>query len=234
MSLYTLLSRKPDGIATAVDIEQALAGNLCRCTGYRTILNAAKTFASVTNGAENTIKGLCGAGAARLAASASPIDPGQVDMFVDGGWYAPSELKALCVAKVIAIGLRTPGSFRRTPRLWSNACLFQLRNPTAAVVAGGTAVGLQLNGWRGPKDGAGRRAAAAGTPSHMLSTALIPELHGCEVVATSTNSGAMLGGEFDESTAGDPTSSLLHVPGRKGKSTRRTVWRSVDPVYKSV
>ena len=126
MSLYTLLSRKPDG-ATAVDIEQALAGNLCRCTGYRTILNAAKTFASDTNSVEKTIKGLCGAGAARLAASAGPTDPAQVD--VNGGWYAPSELKTLCVAKVNAIGLRTPGLFRRMPSPCANALLVSAASP---------------------------------------------------------------------------------------------------------
>ena len=97
MSLYTLLSRKPDG-ATGADIEQALAGNLCRCTGYRTILNAAKTFSCDANGIGNTIKGLCGAGAARVAAALEPTDPGQVR--VTGGWYAPTELEALCVAKV--------------------------------------------------------------------------------------------------------------------------------------
>ena len=95
----------------------------------------------------------------------------------------------------------------------------QLRHPTASIVAGATAVGLQLNDWRGPKDGAGRRAAAAGAPSRLLSIASISELHGCEVVATATGSGAMLAGEFDETTAGDDASSLLHVPDRRGKST---------------
>ena len=89
------------------------------------------------------------------------------------------------------------------------------------MVAGGTAVGLQLNGWRGPKDGAGRRAANARAPSHLLSTAAIPELHGCEVVTAATASGAMLAGEFDESDAGDPESNLLHVPGRRGKPRTR-------------
>jgi xanthine dehydrogenase iron-sulfur cluster and FAD-binding subunit A len=97
MSLYTLLSRKPEG-ATAVDIEQGLAGNLCRCTGYRTILNAAKAFSCDGDGLGNTVKGLCGAGAAQLIATAPATDPGHLDG--DGGWHTPSGLEALCVAKV--------------------------------------------------------------------------------------------------------------------------------------
>lgn len=109
------------------------------------------------------------------------MDTGQLD--VAGGWYAPSELKALCVAK--------------------------LRHPSAAIVAGGTAVGLQLNGWRGSKDGAGRKAAAAAAPSHLLSTASIPELHGCEVVTTGADGITLLAGEFDESPAGERVPSIL-------------------------
>lgn len=184
MSLYTLLSRKPDG-ATTRDIEEALAGNLCRCTGYRTILNAAKSFACDRDEVANALQGLCGAGAARVASAGCGAGAvGQLD--VAGGWYAPQELTALCVAK--------------------------LRHPSATIVAGGTAVGLQLNGWRGPKDGAGRRAAAAVPPTHLLSTAGIPELHACEIL---TDSGAALAGEFDDSADGVAGSELLHVPGRR-------------------
>ncbi|PHH79027.1 hypothetical protein CDD80_5741 [Ophiocordyceps camponoti-rufipedis] len=43
MSLYALLRNKPD--PSGVDIEEAFDGNLCRCTGYRPILDAAHTFA---------------------------------------------------------------------------------------------------------------------------------------------------------------------------------------------
>ncbi|KAJ2158015.1 hypothetical protein GGF46_004094 [Coemansia sp. RSA 552] len=42
MSLYVLLRNKPD--PTEHEIEECFDGNLCRCTGYRPILDAAKTF----------------------------------------------------------------------------------------------------------------------------------------------------------------------------------------------
>ncbi|KAJ1987223.1 hypothetical protein GGI04_006140, partial [Coemansia thaxteri] len=43
MSLYALLRNNPD--PTELEIEECFDGNLCRCTGYRPILDAAKTFA---------------------------------------------------------------------------------------------------------------------------------------------------------------------------------------------
>ncbi|XP_070711719.1 aldehyde oxidase 6 [Pempheris klunzingeri] len=42
MSMYTLLRNKPQ--PTMEDITQALAGNLCRCTGYRPIVDGCRTF----------------------------------------------------------------------------------------------------------------------------------------------------------------------------------------------
>lgn len=42
MSLYALLRNNPK--PTEAEIEEAFDGNLCRCTGYRSILTAAKTF----------------------------------------------------------------------------------------------------------------------------------------------------------------------------------------------
>lgn len=41
MSLYAFLRSNPK--ATKEEIEDCLDGNLCRCTGYRPILDAAKT-----------------------------------------------------------------------------------------------------------------------------------------------------------------------------------------------
>lgn len=57
MALYSFLREHPK--ATAKEIEESLDGNLCRCTGYRPLLDAAKTFASDSkthshsNGVEN-------------------------------------------------------------------------------------------------------------------------------------------------------------------------------------
>ncbi|OWK10790.1 XDH [Cervus elaphus hippelaphus] len=46
MSMYTLLRNQPE--PTVEEIEDAFQGNLCRCTGYRPILQGFRTFAKVT------------------------------------------------------------------------------------------------------------------------------------------------------------------------------------------
>ncbi|BBM98107.1 xanthine dehydrogenase/oxidase [Marchantia polymorpha subsp. ruderalis] len=49
MSMYSLL-RATKGAPTTEEIEEALAGNLCRCTGYRPILDAFRVFAKTDPG----------------------------------------------------------------------------------------------------------------------------------------------------------------------------------------
>uniref|UniRef100_A0A8C4XVG7 Aldehyde oxidase 1 n=1 Tax=Falco tinnunculus TaxID=100819 RepID=A0A8C4XVG7_FALTI len=55
MSIYTLLRNHPE--PTAEQMIAALAGNLCRCTGYRPILDACKTFCKVSS--DDRSAGLC-------------------------------------------------------------------------------------------------------------------------------------------------------------------------------
>uniref|UniRef100_A0A4W6EPK5 Aldehyde oxidase 1 n=1 Tax=Lates calcarifer TaxID=8187 RepID=A0A4W6EPK5_LATCA len=51
MSMYALLRNKPQ--PTMEDITQALAGNLCRCTGYRPIVDGCRTFCQVQSSETN-------------------------------------------------------------------------------------------------------------------------------------------------------------------------------------
>ncbi|KAI5855810.1 Molybdopterin-binding domain of aldehyde dehydrogenase-domain-containing protein [Tricharina praecox] len=54
MSLYALVRNNPE--PTETDVEEAFDGNLCRCTGYRPILDAAQTFST----SSSTPKKACG------------------------------------------------------------------------------------------------------------------------------------------------------------------------------
>ena len=52
MSMYTLLRNNPGPSQT--EMERAFDGNLCRCTGYRAILDGYKTFTKVRGMAQWT------------------------------------------------------------------------------------------------------------------------------------------------------------------------------------
>jgi xanthine dehydrogenase iron-sulfur cluster and FAD-binding subunit A len=70
MSIYGAMSKASEKGQpfTAAMAEKGIDGNLCRCTGYRPILDAAKSFS--TDGNVTDMVGCCGgAGAARKALS---------------------------------------------------------------------------------------------------------------------------------------------------------------------
>ncbi|NXU77916.1 AOXA oxidase, partial [Oreotrochilus melanogaster] len=57
MSIYTLLRNHPE--PTSEQMMAALAGNLCRCTGYRPILDACKTFCKESTCCQGKANGKC-------------------------------------------------------------------------------------------------------------------------------------------------------------------------------
>ncbi|XP_046777288.1 aldehyde oxidase isoform X3 [Gallus gallus] len=57
MSIYTLLRNHPE--PTSEQMTAALAGNLCRCTGYRPILDACKTFCKDSVCCQSKANGRC-------------------------------------------------------------------------------------------------------------------------------------------------------------------------------
>lgn len=57
MSMYALVRSRNGSSISEEEIEETLAGNLCRCTGYRPILDAFRPFASMyTNSSPEAIE----------------------------------------------------------------------------------------------------------------------------------------------------------------------------------
>ncbi|XP_022619725.1 xanthine dehydrogenase/oxidase, partial [Seriola dumerili] len=154
MSMYALLRNNPT--PKMADVEEAFQGNLCRCTGYRPILEGYKTF-TVEGGCCNgrgRENGCCmtnGKGAEKTseedkeeatslfnAAEFAPFDPTQEVIF-------PPELMSLskgqtshslCFHGNRAVWLQ-PNSLEEFLRL-------KWKHPDARVVVGNTEVGIEV------------------------------------------------------------------------------------------
>lgn len=137
MSLFGLLKIKPDpGIE---DIEEAFDGNLCRCTGYRPIIESARTFAKKNENNNNKIEITPKNKYTDLLINfekckdydpnSDPVFPSQLTKysprtsvcFVNDSsvWFRPSNLEELLVAK----------------DLW----------PSARLIGGNSEIGVEMN-----------------------------------------------------------------------------------------
>ncbi|KAL0969405.1 hypothetical protein UPYG_G00227010 [Umbra pygmaea] len=158
MSMYALLRNNPT--PCMADIEDAFQGNLCRCTGYRPILEGYKTFTkeggccggmaksndccmtdvNKTSGyLEDNVKGISELPAPLYnPADFQPLDPTQEIIF-------PAELMSLSKTQT-----RTQLRFRGERVVWLQpACLDDLLEmkahyPNAKLVVGNTEVGIEM------------------------------------------------------------------------------------------
>uniref|UniRef100_A0A8C1QHK1 Aldehyde oxidase 6 n=1 Tax=Cyprinus carpio TaxID=7962 RepID=A0A8C1QHK1_CYPCA len=81
MSMYTLLRNNPQ--PTMEDVTEGLAGNLCRCTGYRPIVDGYRTFCESENCCQ--LNGsTCNMSNGNENGSVEPIENGQPELFSKG------------------------------------------------------------------------------------------------------------------------------------------------------
>lgn len=145
MSMYALLRSTPK--PTMKDMEIAFQGNLCRCTGYRPIIEGYKTFTQEfqcgmgENCCKNK-KGSCSNGEKErdelfYTSEWAPHDPSQEPIF-------PPELQlsdALDKRSIVFHGKRV--SWYR-PNNIKDLLVLKLQHPNAKIIVGNTEVGVEV------------------------------------------------------------------------------------------
>ncbi|XP_065100704.1 aldehyde oxidase 3-like [Paramisgurnus dabryanus] len=149
MSMYTLLRNNPK--PTLEEVTEGLAGNLCRCTGYRPIVDGYRTFCERENCCQINGTACC---MANENGSVGPVVNGQLELFNKDGLLPldptqdlifPPELMRLAESHERIsqkfIGERmtwiSPGSLDELLQLKAD-------HPQAPIVMGNTNIGLDI------------------------------------------------------------------------------------------
>lgn len=170
MSMYALL-RSSKTPPSEDEIEESLAGNLCRCTGYRPIIDAFRVFAktddsSYTNSSPESMSAgtficpssgkPCSCGAGRLTNVESSVIPANCSdqhrpfshSEIDGSLYSEKELifpPELILRKDISFNLYGSAGMRWYRPLSLQELLdLKSRYPEAKLVVGNTEVGIEM------------------------------------------------------------------------------------------
>uniref|UniRef100_A0A673ZKT8 Xanthine dehydrogenase/oxidase n=1 Tax=Salmo trutta TaxID=8032 RepID=A0A673ZKT8_SALTR len=147
MSMYSLLRNNPT--PRMADIEEAFQGNLCRCTGYRPILEGYKTFTKRTCcGGKGKENGCCMTSEVRTKVSSSAHD---LSLFFSLSLFLSLSLSFFLFLQSLCKGQSSQQlRFRGERVLWLQpASLDQLlelktQYPNAKMVVGNTEVGIEM------------------------------------------------------------------------------------------
>ncbi|XP_028826748.1 xanthine dehydrogenase/oxidase isoform X2 [Denticeps clupeoides] len=152
MSMYTLLRNNPE--PSMVDIEEAFQGNLCRCTGYRPILEGYKTFAkkSACCGGRGRGKGCCMANNCNEEDISE--DPTVLNQMYDPSKFIPLDptQEVIFPPELLNLGKQPPRQmkFKGERVLWIQPStlteLLDLKShyPESKLVVGNTEVGIEM------------------------------------------------------------------------------------------
>ena len=181
MSMYTLLRNHP--IPTEEMIERALQGNLCRCTGYRPIIQGFKLFTSES--AEGAISNTgCPMGEACCKNQKGACSSGEPPVTTDSKYIPdhstqepifPPELKSS--EPDTALKITGPRAIWYRPTALADLMKIRLENPSSKIITGNTECGVEtkFRGWLYP---------------HLISPVAVPELNEIKICANSITIGA--------------------------------------------
>jgi xanthine dehydrogenase/oxidase len=200
MSMFSLLQSKEK--PTQSEMEHAFDGNLCRCTGYRPIIEAYKTLCHP----EAEVAAAAAGGGAAAAAAATTVGPNAAAtarVLVDPGEFAPYDKSAdpTFPAELLAKSKAGPPAAlqivgdRMTwhrPSTLTELLALKKAHPDAKIIVGNTEVALEIKF-------AGKKYPV------MLSPTQVPELN----TITTTDGGVVVGASVTLTDLGNHLKALV-------------------------